>query len=199
MDTLISWGPFGLFLCAILDSGGVPNPGGLDALLLLVTAVNPRSVWLCATLSVIGSLIGCMFLYHLARKGGEIYLEKHLSSGRGAKFRAWFRRYGLLTLFIPGLVPFVPLPLKAFVICAGATGVRPQTFLLVLLVARVPRYFALAYLGAQLGKNSLPWLKTHAWHLVAIAAGLFVFLYALIRVYERMHARSAKGQIPPVA
>jgi membrane protein DedA with SNARE-associated domain len=54
-------------------------------------------------------------------------------------------------------------------------------FLLVLSAARIPRYAGLAYLGAQLGENSAPWLRSHVWHMLALAALLFGVLYALIR------------------
>ncbi len=101
------------------------------------------------------------------------------------KFRGWFGRYGLLTVFIPALVPFVPLPLKVFVLSAGALGVRPVSFLLVILAARIPRYFSLAYLGRELGEHSLEWFGSHKWHLLIGALGLFGVLYAAARLVDR--------------
>jgi uncharacterized membrane protein YdjX (TVP38/TMEM64 family) len=97
----------------------------------------------------------------------------------------WFQRYGLITVFIPGLLPLPFLPFKLFAACAGATCVPRWRFFLVLLVARIPRYFLLAYLGQQLGENSTAWLKSHGWHLAALAALLFLSLYALVRRLER--------------
>lgn len=187
LDTLVSWGPAGVFLVAILDSAGVPNPGGMDALLLLVTIVNPARAWLCAGLAIAGSLIGCLILFYIARRGGEKYLDRCTTSRRGAQFRAWFSRYGLITVFIPALL-VIPLPLKFFVVCSGALRVRPTSFALVVTAARAPRYFALAYLGSKLGHGSLPWLKQHAWHMVIAAAALFLFLYLLVRWAERRGA-----------
>jgi membrane protein DedA with SNARE-associated domain len=67
-------------------------------------------------------------------------------------------------------------------------GVSRTRFLLVLLAARVPRYFGLAYLGAQLGENSLAWVKSHVWHWVAFAVVLFILLYAMIRFSDRKAA-----------
>ena len=68
---------------------------------------------------------------------------------------------------------------------AGALGVRPVAFLMVVIVARIPRYFGMAYLGRELGEHSMDYIKAHAWHLVGLAAALFVLLYLLIRWYER--------------
>lgn len=182
-DALLALGPAGVFLFAIVDGAGVPTPGGLDALLIFLSAQRPHLAYLMATLTLVGSLIGCFILFYIARRGGEAYLAKYTASGRGARFKTWFQRYGLLTVFIPALVP-IPMPLKAFIICAGAMGISPWAYLRVLLAARIPRYFALAYLGSQLGTQSWPWLKAHALHMLAFAVVLFVFLYLLVKYVD---------------
>lgn len=183
-DTLFAWGPPGVFLLALVDSAGIPLPEGADALLLLVAASHPSVAYLSAALATLGSAIGQMFLYYVGRKGGEAYLERHTQTGRGRRFRLWFNRYGLLTVFVPTLVP-APLPLKIFVLCAGALGVSPFHLLLVTLAGRIPRFFGGAWLGRQLGEHSLAWLHQHAWELLGVAAGLFLFLWLLVRLRER--------------
>ena len=85
--------------------------------------------------------------------------------GKGAKFRGWFKRYGLITVFIPALMP-IPMPLKLFVISAGVTGTSMTQFVSVILAARILRYFGAAWLGVTLGRESATFLKIHAWHFV---------------------------------
>src|ERR1700675_3947039 len=92
---LTSWGPAGLLALATIESAGIPNPGGTDALLLVLTIARPSDEWLCAAMAVLGSLIGTFIFFELTRKGGERYLARYMSSGRGSRFRAWFQRYGL--------------------------------------------------------------------------------------------------------
>ena len=188
-NTLVSWGPPGIFLLAVLDSAGIPIVEGVDALLVLVAAANAGAGYLSAGLATIGSAAGSMFLYYLGRKGGEAYLEKRTRADSGQRLRRWFQQYGLLTVFIPALVP-APLPLKIFVIAAGALGTNPYHFLLVVLAARVPRYFAEAYLGAQVGEHSWDYLRQHAWQLAGVGVGLFLFLLLLIKLKHRLRARS---------
>jgi membrane protein DedA with SNARE-associated domain len=190
--TLLSWGPPGIFLLALVDSAGIPIPEGTDVLLLLAAATDARTGYLCAALGTVGAVIGQMILFYLGRKGGEAYLDRRLQAGRGKKFRAWFQRYGLLTVFIPTLVP-APLPLKVFVLCAGALGISPPAFLLVTLVGRLPRYFGEAYLAAQVGEHSLEYLRGHAWELAGVALGLFLFLWLLVRLCERRGAGPPAG------
>ncbi len=173
-----------MFLLSTLDSAGIPVLAGVDALVAYLAYKNPAVGLLGAAMAVLGSLIGCFFLFGLARKGGERYLDKYTMSGRGATLRSWFVRYGLMTVFIPALLP-IPMPLKIFVLSAGALGVHPVTFGLVLLVARSLRYFGMAWLGTQLGDQTVPYLKGHAGALLLLAAGLFVFLFLLMRLLSR--------------
>lgn len=184
-DLAVAWGPLGVFLFAVIDSAGVPNPGGTDLLLLAVTIADPSSVWLCAGLAVLGSILGSAIFYEILSRGGERFLLKMMATGRGAQFRSWFHRYGLVAVFIPALLPVPFLPYKALAGCAAALCVRRRSFLLVILAARVFRYVGLAYLGATLGNNSFAWIREHAWQMGIAAAILLVLLYLLVRFADR--------------
>src|SRR5712692_8218236 len=142
-DVLVSWGPLGLFALALIESAGIPNPGGTDAVLLVLTIARPENALLCAALASAGSLIGSMFFFEITRKGGEVLLAKYTRGGRGARFKSWYQRYGLVTVFISALVPIPVLPFKAFAACAGAMGVNRWRYLAVLAAARIPRYLGL--------------------------------------------------------
>lgn len=188
VNILLSWGPLGVLVLATIDSAGIPLVAGVDALLVVLAAANPAQAYLSAGGAVLGSCIGNMILFWIARKGGEAYLDRYTASGRGARFRQWFQRYGLITVFIPCVVP-IPLPLKVFVLCAGAMGVHPVAFLVVVLAGRIPRYFGLAYLGAQLGSGAGAYLKSHLGELFLIAGALFVFLFLLVKAADWIRAR----------
>ena len=191
---LEAWGLPAVLLIAALDSAGVPLPGSVDALLVALAAVSPHQAWAAAVLATAGSLAGNFVLFQAARKGGEAWLERKTASGRARRFRDWFRRYGLITVFVPALVPVVPLPMKVFVISAGSLGVPTRAFLLVVLAARIPRYAAMTWLGAQLGRNSTAWLEAHLPHLAAGAVLLFVALFVAVRYADlRRRRRMAVG------
>jgi membrane protein DedA with SNARE-associated domain len=182
-STLQAWGPAGTLVLAGLDSAGVPVPAAVDAL-VVVTALNHAAAgYVAAGMAVLGSVVGCLILYHVGHKGGRSYLERKTQTGWPKTFRLWFLRYGGITVFIPALLP-IPLPLKVFVLSAGAFGMPVAEFLAIVLAARIPRYFGLAYLGAQLGRDPLEYLKHHAGELAAVAAGLFVFLVLLVKIKD---------------
>jgi membrane protein YqaA with SNARE-associated domain len=155
----------------------------------LVAAANPASAYLSASLATVGSVLGCLILFYLARKGGERFLYRHAKQGKAQTLTQWFQRYGLATVFVPALSP-VPMPTKLFIICAGASGVRVAPFVLVVLAARIVRYFGLAYLGVRFGEGSGAWVKTHAWYIALAALGLFVAAALVVKVGGRLMRRA---------
>ena len=183
VDVLVAWGPLGILALAILDSL-VPVAGAFDVLIAVFAAQRPAIGWWCAVCAVIGSTGGTYVLFHAARQGGRRYLNQSTASDRSRKFRAWFERYGLITVFIPAFLP-IPMPLKVFVISAGALGTAPRSFVLVMLLARSLRYFAIAWLGVNLGKGAGPFLLSHAWYFLLAAVLLFVVLYAAVRLSDK--------------
>ena len=194
--TLVAWGPLGLFLLAIVDSVGLPVVGGVDALVVTVAVRRPNEAYFSAMCAVLGSIIGTLILFGIARKGGEVFLQKQISRRRGARLHAWFQRYGLVTVFIPAVSP-LPLPTKIPVFCAGALKVRWSFFTAIILAARLVRYFSLAYLGKRYGQRTFDYLFAHAFVVIGIAVGLaalFGLVIWFIDKYEmperRSHARS---------
>ena len=184
---LVAVGPWGLLVLAFLDSSGVPIPNALDAYLVFLAVKEPNRAYLYATIAVAGSIIGNAALFLIARHGGRRFLQ-HAEQGRSQRFRRWFERFGLVTVFVPAAVP-IPMPLKIFVISAGALDTRFITFLTVILLARIPRYFGEAWLGLRLGQESTSFLRTHVWQFVIAAVVLFALMSLLIVVSERWRAR----------
>ena len=85
------------------------------------------------------------------------------------------------------------MPLKFFVVCSGALGTSPFSFLLTVLLARVLRFGGESYLGVQMGEHSTRYLSDHARELAYIAVALFVGLYILIRLSDRWRKPAAQG------
>lgn len=184
---LVAIGPWGLLLLAFLDSGGIPLPNGLDAYLIFLSVKDPAGAYQYAAISVAGSVLGNVALFFVARHGGRRFMER-TEPGRGERFRRWFERFGLVTIFVPALMP-IPMPLKFFVISAGALRTRFVPFFIVILLARFPRYFGEAWLGIKLGQGSTAFLKQHVWHFIIAAIALFILLSLLVVANERWRRR----------
>jgi membrane protein YqaA with SNARE-associated domain len=186
VDALVKFGPVGVFLVGLMESFGVPIPAALDALVFTLAWRSPQTAYILAGSAVIGSLLGNILLFQTSRQGGRRFLKTPLPEAP-QKFRKWFRRYGLVTVFIPALVP-IPMPLKVFVISAGLLHTPFRKFMAVILVARLLRYFTLAYLGVQIGGDGAAFLKQNIWNLLGVSAVLAVALYALVRFNDRRTA-----------
>ena len=188
VQTLIEYGPLGLFIIGVLDSMGIPLPAAMDALLMAYAVNHPDKAYFAAAVAVIGSLGGNMLLFRAARLGGRRFVNVDTPEAEQHKFRRWFNRFGLLTIFIPAIVPFVPLPLKVFVVTAGAVHTPTSHFLGVILAARILRYFGEAYLGILLRENAQGFLKDNAWGIVGVLALGALILVLFIKWYERRRA-----------
>ena len=180
---------------AALDSAGVPIVGGVDVLLITVAAHTPDKAYLSALCAFAGSVFGSAVLFSIARHGGNVLLSKHINNARGVQIYNWFRRYGLVTVFIPALSP-IPLPMKVPVFCAGALKVRWPIFLSVVAAARLIRYLALAYLGMHFGPKTFEYIRTH-WPLVlSVAAAMTAVILWLLHILDKPETISPKPLIP---
>ena len=177
----MAWGPAGLFFLAAADSAGIPAVGGVDALLITIAANRPALAYVAALCAIAGSLLGSIFLFGIARKGGETFLVRYTSSGAGKRLHAWFERFGLATVFIPAVSP-LPMPMMVPVFCSGALGVHWAAFVGTVLAARTIRYFALAYLAQRYGSGTLVFLKDNWGAVLAFAVSLSVAVLIVLRL-----------------
>jgi membrane protein YqaA with SNARE-associated domain len=186
---LAAFGPFGILALGVIDSLGIPLPSATDYCMLAVAVDAPQRAYFTALMAVIGSSVGSIILFLGARHGRRIFSKGGEPSERSRKFQEWFHRYGLLTVFIPAVTPIIPLPMKVFVVSAGAFHTKTSRFLIVLVAARLIRYFGEAYLGLQLGKEGVePFLRHNIWPLVGAVLVMTLGLLALMRFIESRRA-----------
>jgi membrane protein YqaA with SNARE-associated domain len=181
---LLEFGPFGIFLLGLVDSV-ISLPAALDFLLVAYAVKEPQNAYFAALMAVLGSTGGNIMLFVGARHGRRRFIKDGPSSVRMQKFHRWFRRYGLLTVFVPAVTPVIPFPLKVFVISAGALRTRFSKFLLVVLLARVLRYCGEAWLGLHLGGHAEAFLRRNAWSLLGAALAMAMGLFLLMRFGDR--------------
>src|SRR5213078_3083674 len=121
-----------------------------------------------------GSVLGCLAIYYVARKGGEAFLRKRFKASHVDGGMKLFQRYGLLVLVVPALLP-PPAPFKIFVLLAGVAAIPVWQFVTAIFVARVIRYGGEGLLAVWYGDQAFAFLHAHA-----KAAGLWLALAALV-------------------
>jgi membrane protein YqaA with SNARE-associated domain len=180
----LSLGGPGLFAVAALDSSFVSLPQIND--LLVVLMVTEHKAWMpyYATMATLGSVAGCSVIYWLASKGGEAVLRRRVSSQRVDHALDLYRRYGVLALMVPALLP-PPAPFKLFVLGAGFAGVRPLKFVLGVAIARGIRYTILGTLAIHYGDAALELMRTHGPMVGLTLAGVIVVAAVAYIVWRR--------------
>ena len=166
----------GLFVVAFFDSSVLSFPFITDALVMHLSFANPARMPYYAAMAAAGSLAGCIWLYLLAKKGGEAYFHRH-AKGRAEKVKEWVDEHAFLSVFVPAILP-PPLPFKIFVLAEGVFQVPLRTFILAILLGRGLRYLAEGILAVRYGDATVDFLKVHgasvALSVVAILLVLFL-------------------------
>jgi membrane protein YqaA with SNARE-associated domain len=173
----------GLFLISFLDSSVLTFPVINDLLLVELSIQHPRRMPVYATMAGLGSLLGCLLLYFIAKRGEEAFFHKR--AGRHAHaIRHWVEKNGFVGMLMAALLP-PPTPFKVFVLAAGVFEMPAATFASAIALARAIRYFVIGYLAIRYGESALPFLAQHKLQ-VTIAALVFgVASYALSRLMLR--------------
>lgn len=173
----------GLFLISFLDSSVLTFPVINDLLLIDLAILHPLRMPLYATMAMTGSVLGCVLLYFIAKKGGEAFFHKK-AGARAWAIRHWVEENGFGGMLLAALLP-PPTPFKVFVFAAGVFEVSPASFTSAIALARAIRYFGIGYLAVRYGDQALPFL-TH--HKLAVTSGVIAFVgvsYALSRLILR--------------
>jgi membrane protein YqaA with SNARE-associated domain len=170
----------GLFVATFLDSSVLTLPFIADALVIELSIARPERMPYYCAMAALGSLAGCIWIYLLARKGGEAFF--HRRAGKRARtVKRWVQGNAFLSVFIPGILP-PPFPFKIFVLAEGVFQVPLKTFVLALLCGRALRYFLEGILAVRYGNAALPFLMVHRTGFALSVVGVLLVLYAAGRL-----------------
>jgi undecaprenyl-diphosphatase len=153
-----SLGGPGLVLIAFLDSSFLSFPEVPDFLLVWLVVRHPARWPYYASMTTIGSVVGCYAIYLVARRGGEAMMRRRFRATTMDRALRTIRRYGLLAVFVPSLLP-PPAPFKIFVILAGISGIQAGPFGIAIVLGRGFRYFAEALLAYQYGERAMGYIN----------------------------------------
>jgi len=166
--------------------------GALDSSLLSLPEINdylvvgrcfkqPSAAFYFPLFAAIGSVIGCLALYSIMRRGGQALLRRRFKRENIERVERAYARYGFLAIAIPALLP-PPMPFKIFVATAGTLEYPRWKFLVTVMIARSFRYYVEGILAVYYGRRVLSILRDNGLVIiiiVAAAAILFVLVYAI--------------------
>jgi len=183
----LSLGGPGLAILAFLDSSFLSFPEINDLLIITYVIDQPSGWWQYALFTTAGSLLGCLALYALGRKGGEAFLKRRFSATSLDRGLALYKRWGLLAIIVPSILP-PPTPFKIFVLLAGVARVRTGTFLGAVAIGRGLRYFGEALLAYYYGEAAKRFVIENMAQVGIVLAAILV-LGAIVFVVWRRRRR----------
>lgn len=174
-EYLITFGAFGLFAVALLDSTFVPLPSSCDALMILLSTTYPRWMLLYAFMATAGSALGCLILYLISRRAGARALNR-FSEIKQRRVKSWIERYDMFAVLAATLLP-PPFPFKVFVVSAGVFRFSLVRFMLAIIVGRAFRFLLEGYFAVRYGAQAKEILaKYYPWIGIGLVVGIVVFV-----------------------
>jgi len=166
----------GLFLIAIADSSFLSIPEGNDVLIVILSTGQSWEIMVYyATMTILGSVTGCILLFTVGRRGGN-FIRKRLSEKRKQELHQAYERWGVWSILVPSVLP-PPTPFKIFVLWAGMFGVPYRKFILAVFLGRSVRYYMWGALAVLYGESAKYFLE-HNLKFVGIV--LFAVLVAVV-------------------
>ncbi len=144
IDTLVQFGPFGMFLAAFLAGSFFPFSSEAVMLALMALGVNP---WELIFYGTIGNVLGSLFNYCVGRMGKEEWFEKylHVKPKQMDRARRFMRGRGAYM----GFFAFIPILGSAITILLGLMRANFIITFLSITTGKIVRYILLIY-GAYL-------------------------------------------------
>ena len=174
-EYLITYGAFGLFMVALLDSTFVPLPSSADALMLLLSTTNPSWMLLYAFMATAGSALGCLILYLISRRAGARALNR-FSEKKQARVKNWIERYDMFAVLGATLMP-PPFPFKVFVVSAGVFRFSLVRFMLAIIVGRGFRFLLEGYFAVRYGAQAKEIIaKYYPWIALGLVVAIVIFV-----------------------
>ena len=174
-EYLITYGAFGLFMVALLDSTFVPLPSSADALMLLLSTANPSWMLLYAFMATAGSAVGCLILYLISRRAGARALNR-FSEAKRNKVKNWIERYDIFAVVAATLMP-PPFPFKVFVVSAGVFRFSLLRFMLAIIVGRGFRFLLEGYFAVRYGAQAKEIIaKYYPWIGLGLVVAIVIFV-----------------------
>ena len=176
-----------MVLIGALDSSLLSLPEINDYLVVARCYSDPKSVFYFPLFAAAGSVIGCLLLYSIMRRGGQAVMRRRFSAENIARVEKAYARFGFLALAVPALLP-PPMPFKIFVATAGALEYPRWRFMITIMIARSVRYFVEGTLAVFYGEQVIDFLRLNGIYILSGVGSLVVVGLGIYLLVKRVRA-----------
>jgi membrane protein YqaA with SNARE-associated domain len=171
-------------------------PLGNDLLIIALSARNHALMPYYVAMATAGSVLGCLLMDIVSRKGGEAVIEKHVPKNRLKYIEGKVKKNAGWALGFAALMP-PPFPFTPFVIAAAALEYPRKKLLTVIAVTRFLRFGIEGVLAILFGRRILHWASAPVFEyavLILIAGSILASVFSVLRWIRKSRNSPAKGQ-----
>jgi membrane protein YqaA with SNARE-associated domain len=176
-----------------LDSSLLSLPEINDYLVVARCFKQPSAAFYFPLFAATGSVIGCLVLYTITRRGGQALLRRRFKRENIERVERAYARFGFLAIAIPALLP-PPMPFKIFVATAGTLEYPRWKFLLTVMIARSVRYYVEGILAVFYGRRVLSFLRDNGLVILSVVAAAAILV---LLVYNIVNRQSSQKELRP--
>jgi len=180
-----------MVLIGALDSSLLSLPEINDYLVVARCYSDRKAVFYFPLFAAAGSVIGCMLLYTIMRRGGQAVMRRRFRPESIERVERAYARFGFLALAVPALLP-PPMPFKVFVATAGALEYPRWRFMLTIMIARSIRYYVEGALAVFYGEQVIDFIRHYGLRLLVVVASVVLAGLVVHLTLKRLRARGAK-------
>ncbi len=164
-----------MILIGALDSSLLSLPEINDYLVVGRCIKQPSAVFYFPLFAALGSVLGCLLLYSIMRRGGQAVLRRRFKRENVERVERAYARFGFLAIAVPAVLP-PPMPFKIFVATAGTLEYPRWKFLVTVMIARSVRYYVEGILAVFYGRRVLLYFKDNGLMILSIAAAAVILI-----------------------
>ena len=170
-----------------LDSSLLSLPEINDYLVVARCYSDPKAVFYFPLFAAAGSVIGCVLLYTIVRRGGQALMRRRFKAEHIARVERAYARFGVLALAVPALLP-PPMPFKIFVATAGVLEYPRWKFMTTIMIARTLRYVVGGTLAVFYGERVIDFMRHNGSLIVSVVAALVIVAVAVYVLAKHIKA-----------
>jgi len=141
-----SYGPFGLMIVMVIQTIIAPIPS--EAMIIFAAAIG-IGLWKVVIFGGIGTFIGAIIAFWIARKGGRPIVTKLIGNEWVENLDEWVNEHGKMGIFVTRLIPIIPFDLISYI--TGVTSLSFKDYFIATLLGVFPRMLILALIGSTAG------------------------------------------------
>ncbi|HEX8096847.1 MAG TPA: VTT domain-containing protein [Pyrinomonadaceae bacterium] len=178
-----------MVIIGALDSSLLSLPEINDYLVVMRCSTDHKAVFYFPLFAAAGSVLGCLLLYTILRRGGQAVLRRRFRAEHIERVERAYARFGFLALAVPALLP-PPMPFKIFVATAGTLEYPRWRFVITVMIARSIRYYVEGALAVFYGEAVLGFIKANGLTILAVVVGVCLVGLAVYFIKHRGESRA---------